>query len=117
MISLLSRSSRSGAGSRGGPGFLYRPSRTAGRSRYVSRERDDFPDLLRQVREWIAGGPDSIWRRYLGSELFATVAGIFDTQTRQVIEEYLSEPDEIKMNTVSTEPALKRTCRRTGRDW
>jgi hypothetical protein len=66
------------------------------------RDRDDFPDLLRQVREWIAGGPDSVWRRYLGSELFATVAGIFDTQTRQVIEEYLSEPDEIKINTVST---------------
>jgi transcriptional regulator with XRE-family HTH domain len=66
------------------------------------RDRDDFPDLLRQVREWIAGGPDSIWRRYLGSEVFQTVAGPFDIQTRQVIEEYLSEPDEIKINAVST---------------
>jgi transcriptional regulator with XRE-family HTH domain len=66
------------------------------------RDRDDFPDLLRQVREWIAEAPGSIWRRYLGSELFATVAGPFDIQTLQVIEEYLSEPDETRIKTVST---------------
>jgi hypothetical protein len=65
------------------------------------RDRDDFPDLLRQVREWIAATPDSIWRRYMGSELFATIAGPFDTQTRQVIEEYLSVPDETRIKTVS----------------
>jgi hypothetical protein len=66
------------------------------------RDRDDFPDLLRQVREWIAEAPGSIWRRYLGSDLFAAVAGPFDIQTLQVIEEYLSEPDETRIKTVST---------------
>ena len=66
------------------------------------RDRDDFPDLLRRVREWIAASPGSIWRQHLGSELFATVAGSFDTQTRQVIEEYLREPDGTRIKTVST---------------
>lgn len=66
------------------------------------RDRDDFPDLLREVREWIADVPGSIWRRYLGADLFAVVAGPFDTQTRQVIEEYLNEPDETRIKTVST---------------
>lgn len=66
------------------------------------RDRDDFPDLLRRVREWLAAAPGSIWRQHLGSELFATVAGSFDTQTRQVIEEYLSEPDATRIKIVST---------------
>jgi hypothetical protein len=66
------------------------------------RDRDDFPDLLRRVREWLAAAPGSIWRQHLGSDLFATVAGSFDTQTRQVIEEYLTEPDRTKIKTVST---------------
>jgi hypothetical protein len=66
------------------------------------RDRDDFPDLLRHVREWLAALPDSPWRQYLGSELFAAVTGSFDVQTRQVIEEYLSEPDPIRIRTAST---------------
>jgi transcriptional regulator with XRE-family HTH domain len=66
------------------------------------RDRHDFPDLLRHVREWLAATPGSIWRQHLGSELFATVAGSFDTQTRQVIEEYLTEPDKTRIKTVST---------------
>jgi transcriptional regulator with XRE-family HTH domain len=65
------------------------------------RDRHDFPDLLRRVREWLAAAPGSIWRQHLGSELFATVAGSFDTQTRQVIEEYLTEPDKTRIKTVS----------------
>ena len=66
------------------------------------RDRDDFPDLLRRVREWLAAAPGSPWRQYLGTSLFAAVAGPFDAQTRQVIEEYLSEPDPAKIKTVST---------------
>jgi transcriptional regulator with XRE-family HTH domain len=66
------------------------------------RDRDDFPDLLRHVREWLAAAPDSPWRHYWGSRLFATVAGPYDAQTRQVIEEYLNEPDSNKIKTVRT---------------
>jgi transcriptional regulator with XRE-family HTH domain len=66
------------------------------------RDCDDFPDLLREVREWIADAPGSVWRRHLGTELFATIAGPFDIQTRQIIDEYLSEPDETRIKTVST---------------
>ena len=66
------------------------------------RDHSDFPDLLRSVREWLNAAPGSLWRHYLGSELFTTVAGSFDAQTRQVIGEYLTEPDPIRMKTVST---------------
>ncbi len=66
------------------------------------RDHGNFPDLLRRVREWLTAAPGSLWRHYLGSELFATVAGPFDAQTRQVIEEYLTEPDPIRIKTVST---------------
>lgn len=66
------------------------------------REREDFPDILRRVREWLAAAPNSEWRHYLGSQLFAAVAGTFDAQTRQVIEEYLAEPDQDKIKTVRT---------------
>ncbi len=66
------------------------------------RERADFPDTLRRVREWLAAEPNSMWRHYLGSRLFAAVAGPFDAQTRQVIEEYLIAPDPPKIRAVST---------------
>jgi hypothetical protein len=66
------------------------------------RDRNDFPDLLRRVREWLAAAPDSPWRHYWGSRLFTAVAGPYDAQTRQVIEEYLSEPDSNKIKTVRT---------------
>jgi len=65
------------------------------------RDREDFPDLLRRVREWLAAAPNSPWRNYLGSDLFTAVAGSFDAQTLQVIEEYLIEPDPAKIKTVS----------------
>ncbi len=66
------------------------------------RDRGDFPDLLRRVREWLSAAPGSLWRHHLGSELFATVAGPYDAQTRQIIEEYLTEPDPTRIKTVST---------------
>jgi transcriptional regulator with XRE-family HTH domain len=66
------------------------------------RDRNDFPDLLRRVREWLCAAPSSSWRRYLGSDLFSAVSGPFDAQVLQVIEEYLSEPDAAKIKTVST---------------
>jgi hypothetical protein len=66
------------------------------------RQRSDFPDILRRVREWLSAAPHSTLRHYLGSNLFATVAGTFDTQTRQVIEEYLIEPDTVKIKTLSS---------------
>jgi hypothetical protein len=66
------------------------------------RDCEDFPDLLRRVREWLAAAPSAPWRNYLGSELFSAVAGTFDAQTLQVIEEYLIEPDPAKIKTVST---------------
>jgi hypothetical protein len=65
------------------------------------RDREDFPDLLRRVREWLAAAPGSPWRNYLGSQLFTAVAGPFDAQTLQVIEEYLVAPDPDKLKTVS----------------
>jgi transcriptional regulator with XRE-family HTH domain len=66
------------------------------------RDCDDFPDLLRRVREWLAAAPDSLWRHYLGAELFSSIAGPFDGQTRQVIEEYLGQPDSARIKTVAT---------------
>lgn len=66
------------------------------------RQRDDFPDILRRVREWLTSAPESAMRQYFGARLFAIVAGPFDAQTRQMIDEYLIEPDPAKMTTVST---------------
>jgi hypothetical protein len=43
-----------------------------------------------------------MWRHHLGSDLFAAVAGTYDAQTRQVIEEYLAEPDPGRIRTVAT---------------
>jgi hypothetical protein len=65
------------------------------------RNRVDFPDLLRRVREWIAAVPESVLRRYLGADLFKAVAGRFDEQARQIIEEYLDQPDSQRMKTVA----------------
>ncbi len=66
------------------------------------RDCDDFPDLLRRAREWLAAAPGSPWRHYLGAKLFSSIAGPFDAQTRQVIEEYLDQPDSARMKTVAT---------------
>ncbi len=66
------------------------------------RDCDEFPDLLRRVREWLAAEPGSLWRHYLGADLFHSIAGPFDAQTRQVIKEYLDQPDLARMKTVAT---------------
>jgi hypothetical protein len=66
------------------------------------RDCDDFPDLLRRVREWLAAAPGSLWRHYLGADLFRSITGPFDAQTRQVIKEYLDQPDLVRMKTVAT---------------
>jgi hypothetical protein len=65
------------------------------------REHEDFPALLRQIREWLSVGQDSAWKNYLGGNVFALVAGPFDGQVIEVIDEYLSEPDPAKMEVVA----------------
>jgi len=65
------------------------------------RESAQFPELLRQVREWLAAAPGSAWRAYLGSELFALVAGPFDAQTLEVVYDYVDHPDPAKIQVVA----------------
>ncbi|WP_370105028.1 restriction endonuclease [Streptacidiphilus sp. BW17] len=65
------------------------------------RESPQLPELLRQVREWLAAAPGSAWRAYLGSELFALVAGPFDAQALEVIYDYVDHPDPAKMQVVA----------------
>ncbi|WP_371480707.1 hypothetical protein [Kitasatospora sp. NBC_00315] len=65
------------------------------------RDHEDFPALLRQIREWLAADPGSAWRGYLGAEVFALVAGPFDAQVIDVIDEYLNAPDPAKMKVVA----------------
>ena len=61
------------------------------------REHDAFPDILRTLCEWLAAAPESMWRRYYGSQLFVLIAGDFDTPVRQVIDSLLQEPDSARM--------------------
>lgn len=65
------------------------------------REHERFPQLLRALRAWLTQDPKTGWRAYLGSELFTAVVGSFDDQTRQVVEEYLGEPDPVKITAVA----------------
>jgi hypothetical protein len=66
------------------------------------RDHPDFPDLLRQIREWLAAEPDSAWRSYLGADVFALVAGPYDAQVIAVIDEYLNAPDPIRLKIAAT---------------
>ncbi|MFD3876624.1 hypothetical protein [Streptomyces microflavus] len=61
------------------------------------RGHNDFPALLRQVRDWIAADPDSTYRRCLGADLFELVAGPYDAQVTEVIEEYFHDGDLVKV--------------------
>ncbi|WP_330299650.1 P-loop NTPase [Streptomyces sp. NBC_00503] len=61
------------------------------------REHDDFPALLRQIRDWIAAEPESIRRRYLGADLFKLVAGPYDARVTEVIDEYFHDSDPVKI--------------------
>ncbi|MEU6252624.1 hypothetical protein [Streptomyces sp. NPDC047043] len=61
------------------------------------RDHDDFPALLRQIRDWLAADPDSAIKHYLGANLFALVAGPYDTQVTDVIDEYLDDSDPVKI--------------------
>ncbi|KUL42781.1 hypothetical protein ADL12_09045 [Streptomyces regalis] len=60
-------------------------------------DHDDFPDLLRQIRDWIAADPESARRRYLGAHLFELVAGSYDARVTDVIGEYLDDSDPVKI--------------------
>lgn len=61
------------------------------------RDHDDFPDLLRQVRDWIAADSESTRRRYLGAHIFGLVAGPYDARVTDVIDEYLDDSDPMKI--------------------
>ncbi|MFE2381101.1 P-loop NTPase [Streptomyces misionensis] len=61
------------------------------------RDHDDFPDLLRQIRDWIAADPESARRRDLGARLFELVAGPYDAPVTDVIDEYLNNSDPAKI--------------------
>ncbi|MEU2929396.1 hypothetical protein ABZ636_30720 [Streptomyces sp. NPDC007251] len=66
------------------------------------RDHEEFPALLRQIREWLAADPDSAWKNYIGADVFALVAGPFDGQVTAVIDEYLSDADSIKAKVIAT---------------
>ncbi|GAA5216604.1 hypothetical protein [Streptomyces thinghirensis] len=61
------------------------------------RDHDDFPDLLRQIRDWLAADPESARRRYLGAHIFGLVAGPYDARVTDVIDEYLDDSDPVKI--------------------
>lgn len=61
------------------------------------RDHDDFPHLLRQIRDWIAADPESTRRRYLGVHIFELVAGPYDGRVTDVIDEYLDGSDPVKI--------------------
>ncbi|MET9980823.1 ATP-binding protein [Streptomyces rochei] len=65
------------------------------------RDHDDFPDLLRQIRDWIAADPESARRRFLGAHLFKLVAGPYDARVTEVIDEYLDDSDPVKIKVVA----------------
>ncbi|MFJ6663571.1 hypothetical protein [Streptomyces sp. NPDC091383] len=66
------------------------------------RDHEEFPALLRQIREWLAADPDSAWKQYAGAEVFALVAGPYDEQVTAVTDEYLGDVDPIKLKVVAT---------------
>jgi hypothetical protein len=61
------------------------------------RDHDEFPALLRQIRDWIAADSESARRRYLGARLFQLVAGPYDIRVTDVIDEYLNDSDPVKI--------------------
>ncbi|WP_435216467.1 hypothetical protein [Streptomyces sp. bgisy034] len=62
------------------------------------RDHDDFPALLRQIRDWIAADPESTRRRdRLGAHIFGLVAGPYDARVTDVIGEYLDDSDPVKI--------------------
>jgi transcriptional regulator with XRE-family HTH domain len=65
------------------------------------REHAAFPDILRLLYDWLAEAPESMWRRYYGSQLFTLIAGGFDTPVREVIDGYLQEPDSARMTALA----------------
>ncbi|QXJ25737.1 XRE family transcriptional regulator [Actinomadura graeca] len=82
-------------------GANYRPLPDRWHDRLHFQEHDDYPDLLRRVRERLASSPNLKRMHYYGSQLFSAVAGSFNAQTRQVITEYLDQPDPIRMEVVA----------------
>ncbi|MEU5201225.1 hypothetical protein AB0G86_45525 [Streptomyces scabiei] len=60
-------------------------------------DHDDFPALLRQIRDWIAADPESARRRRLGSRIFELVAGPYDARVTHMIDEYLDDSDPVKV--------------------
>lgn len=65
------------------------------------RDARRFPELLRQIREWLAAALTSGVRAYLAGDLFALVAGQFDTQVLDVVFDYTDAPDPAKMKVVA----------------
>lgn len=51
------------------------------------RQSDQFGLILRKVRDWIAEGAQSWQRRRYGAELFSAIAGNFDGEVQDVLEE------------------------------
>jgi hypothetical protein len=61
------------------------------------RSHETFPSLLRQVGDWLAAAPDSAMRNYLGAPLFALVAGPYDAHVIALFDEYLADPDPLRL--------------------
>ena len=65
------------------------------------RSQDDFPSILREVRDWIGEQQDSWPRRRVGAELFRLVADqLFDEQILDVLNEVLIDGSEEQIRTV-----------------
>jgi len=51
------------------------------------RGTNEFPTILRRIRDWIAARPDVWQRRDAGAEVFEAVAGVFDGTVMAILEE------------------------------
>ena len=65
------------------------------------RGTNEFPTILRRIRDWIAAGPDSWQRGDAGAEVFEAVAGGLDGTVMAILEEGARTGDEGQMIAVA----------------
>lgn len=66
------------------------------------RDSEAFPGLLRQIGDWLTASPDSPWKSHLGADLFALVAGTYDTHVTSLIDAYLDDPEPARLKALAT---------------
>jgi len=75
----------------------YRPLPFAWNHDLRVRETADLLSVLRHIRDWIADGVESWKRQHAGPDLFAAVAGRFEADALQVIEEAVASGDDSQL--------------------